>query len=273
MKFQLLLSIFLLTCAILPAQVVNEYLGDESILYSETKQINQFFRRFNGEERTTGDRIYQGDPLFHSTQLREGYLNMLFDKSNAAIADSLKRAFIREALRGPRFLDFHGGKWLAEVQCTFTYQGISQPLTLFLQLEEAPVGSKWVFTDVYFQPFKQMFVQPQTESGLPFLHPLSHELDFMNLEKVFREPSQADRFAASTYSPDYLTLFLYELKKGTFRFQTVNKVKFHFYQVNGWYFQVNDVQRQNPNRGWLITQLIRIPEGQEQRLLDFIYRK
>ena len=31
-------------------QGIGKYLGDESFMYAETKQINQFFRRFNAEE-------------------------------------------------------------------------------------------------------------------------------------------------------------------------------------------------------------------------------
>jgi len=36
------------------AQLVSD-LGDESKLYAESKQVNQFFRRFNGEEDEKGN--------------------------------------------------------------------------------------------------------------------------------------------------------------------------------------------------------------------------
>ncbi len=257
----------------LQAQELREYLGDESVLYAETKQINQFFRRINGEETTKGDRIYRGDPMFRSAQLRKLYIEMLFDRSNATMIDSVKRAFSTEVVERPLFLDFHGGEWLAEVSCTFRYQGIQQPITLFLKLEQAEVGSKWVFENVHFAPYKEMFASPAApESEMVFLHPLSHELDFMNLNKVFRQPAKADRFASHEFRPDFLTLFLFDLKRGVFDFQSVDKVRFHFYQFDGWYFQLNDIQRPGPNRGWLITQLVRVPQGQEDRLLQFIYR-
>ncbi len=267
----LLLCCFLVSLS--RAQGTREYLGDESVLYAETKQLNQFFRRFNAEEKVDGQRMYPGDSLYHNPRLRAFYLNMLFDQSSATLPDSLKRAFTSDVVRSPFFLDFHGGNWVAEVQCTFRYQGVDQPLTLFMELEQAEVGSKWVFRHVLFEPYRKQFYQPQLETGEPFLHPLSHELDFMNLSKVFREPSQSDRFASDAFRPDYLTLFLFEAKKGYFTFQTVNKVRFHFYQMSGWYFQLNDVQREGPNRGWLISHLFRVPASQEQKLQDFIFRR
>ncbi len=252
---------------------MGEYLGDESILYSETKQVNQFFRRFNGEESVEGRRLYIGDSLFRANRLRSFYLERLFDQASSTLQEFEKRAFIDEMVMQDRYLDFHGGNWVAEVHCTFSYQGGARPLILYLVLEEAEVGSKWVFDAVFFDLYEQMLTKRSLEASVPFLHPMSHELDFMNLNKVFRDPFEVGQYVKRDFQPDFLTLFLYELSQGKFTFQTVNKVRFHFFQLKGWYFQVNDIQRQSPNRGWLITQLIRIPAGQEQRLLDFIYRK
>ncbi len=56
------LSLFIaLFPVFLQSQTVGNYVEDESALYSSTKQVNQFFRRFNGEEDTKGDRYYPED--------------------------------------------------------------------------------------------------------------------------------------------------------------------------------------------------------------------
>lgn len=267
---------WLVLCSLtLPAQWMNDYLGDERVLYAETKQVNQFFRRFNCEETPDGQRVYPGDRLYRDKQLREEYLNMLFDQQNGSINGRLRTAFIADVMDGfsPAYLDFHGGEWFAEVLTSFTYRGRSYDMTLFLQIEEAEVGSKWVFTNVYFEPFQRLF-QTNGEEVLPrFIHPLSHELDFMNLIKVFRNGEKLEHYANKSYQPDHLTLFLYEMKMGSFRFETVKKVKFHFFQVDGWYFELSDVQREGPNRGWLITQLSPLPIGKKDLLLKYIYRQ
>ena len=52
------------------SQDVGQYLGDEAALYAETKQINQFFRRFNCEEDLQGKRLYEGDQSYHDQQSR-----------------------------------------------------------------------------------------------------------------------------------------------------------------------------------------------------------
>jgi len=258
-------------------QSLGEYLGDESVLYAETKQVNQFFRRFNCEESVEGERYYPDDELYHNKKLREKYLLALFDKENRSLDENLKKQFLQSVNgNSPRFLNFHGGEWFAEVQTSFKYKGKDEPIILFLKLEEAPVGSKWVFTHALFKPFQEVFSEggPASPANQPaFIHPLSHELDFMELIKVFRNKKNLEQYAKAGYSPDYLTLLLYEIKRGNLSFNTVNSVKFHFFQVEGWYFELKEFQRNSSNRGWLISQLVEIPKGQKELLLQYIYQK
>lgn len=271
---QLLLMFLLLWLCpfLLYAQIVKEYLGDESVMYAETKQVNQFFRRFNCEEGLDGNRFYPGDSLYHNPKLRRDYLDVLFDEQNTSITPSMKARFINAVKN--KYLNFHGGDWFAEVNTIFYYNGQEMPVTLFLQLEEAEVGSKWVFTNVYFEPFSRVF-EPRRESGTapPFIHPLSHELDFMNLIKIFRKDENVEKYALKGYAPDYLTLFLYELKRGNLTFKTVKKVKFHFFQIDGWYFELAEFMRSGFNRGWLISQMTEVPPGKKDILLKYIYHQ
>ncbi|MEO0334685.1 MAG: hypothetical protein AAF223_23930, partial [Bacteroidota bacterium] len=107
------------------AQGIGEYLGDEDVLYAETKQVNQFFRRFNGEEDIEGKRYYEGDKGYRNPKLRQKYLENLFDNQNRGISSAEKQSFIK-AVNGasnPTYLDFHGGQWFAEVKAQFNYQG------------------------------------------------------------------------------------------------------------------------------------------------------
>src|SRR5688572_3573646 len=67
------------------AQIVGD-MEDESRLYAESKQVNQFFRRFNGEEDEKGNRYYPGDKQHRSDKLRRQYLRVLFDESNSGIS-------------------------------------------------------------------------------------------------------------------------------------------------------------------------------------------
>jgi hypothetical protein len=251
----------------LQAQLVDD-MDDESKLYAETKQVNQFFRRFNGEEDEKGERYYPRDRLYRSVKLRKKYLEVLFDASNNNISRDLKTQFAKDVLdkSEPSLLDFHGGNWFAEVQTTFTMNGKSQNVTLIMELEKDHLGRKWVISKVYADMFKPYFGRDTTKVG-KFLHPLSHELDFMNLRKAFNNADSVSQFTVKRFTPDHLTLFLYEIKKGNLKFKTVQEVKFHFFQIEGWYFELSEFNRSGYNTGWLISNLVRLNNETEKNLL------
>lgn len=263
--------------AVLKSQSVGNFVEDESDLYASTKQVNQFFRRFNGEEDVKGERLYPEDKDYRTPELRKKYLNNLFNKENGLITDNLKSEFINHLLdnHDPVYLEFLGGDWFAEVTTTFLYLGKEQYLTLFLQLEKDTVGSKWVISQVFFEPFEKIFANQDSlrSNGQKFLHPMSHELDFMNLVRTFDSKSSLEHYLAWKYHPDYLTLFVYEFKKGNLAFKTINKVKFHFFQVDGWYFELADFNRKGYNTGWLISSLSKINKDEKDLLLKYIYHE
>ncbi|RMG19522.1 MAG: hypothetical protein D6730_21365 [Bacteroidetes bacterium] len=278
-KLICLLMLVLGTFPLLSQPSFGEYLGGEEVLNAETKQVNQFFRRFNCEESPAGKRYYPGDALYRDPRTREQYLEALFDKSNTSISPRKKAAFISDVVYGspPQFLNFHGGDWLAEVSAKFRYRGREEVIQLFLQLQEEPVGSKWVITRAYGDVFAREFAALNAGKDDPenqkFLHPMSHELDFINLGKIFQSTQQLEMYASQDFRPDHLTLFLFEMKRGNMKYVSVMDVKFHFFQIKNWYFELTDVQRPGKNRGWLITGLAEIPEHKKDLLLKFIYHE
>lgn len=254
----------LLSSLPLHAQLVDD--KDESKLYAETKQVNQFFRRFNGEEDEKGDRYYPKDKQYRNPKLRKSYLGMLFDASNSGIGNDVKTQFAKEVLDKSIILNFHGGNWFSEVNTIFTLNGKNLPITLFMELEKDHEGTKWVITKVYAQGFESYFKRDTTKVG-QFLHPMSHELDFMNLRKAFNNPDSASQFTGKRFRPDHLSVFLYEIKKGNLKFKSVEDMKFHFFQINGWYFELADFNRPGNNSGWLISNLVKVNNESEKNLL------
>ncbi|MFT7588011.1 MAG: hypothetical protein ACI959_000217 [Limisphaerales bacterium] len=245
-------------------------LGDETEFYAETKQVGQFFRRFNGEEGKDGERFYDGNPLYQDPEFRAAYLEILFDNESAGFSRDLKRRLIQSATEegNPVLLDFHGPQWFAEVICNFSYYGQSQKLTLFMKLEADRLGHKWVIDKVYFDPYADMWEIPSQPADEDFLHPLSHELDFMNLAKVFRKTNDLTEYTPRGYTPDQLTLFLKDVRGGALAFETVEDVSFHFFQVPGWYFELKDVRRSGFNTGWLISRIEEAPGNTEEESLE-----
>lgn len=246
---------------------------DDGRFAASTKQLNQFFRRFNAEESQDGmKRFYEGDTQYRDRELRGQFISILFDNETSGIPNELKTEFLREVLSEnyPQYLNFHREEWFAEVSAVFIYNGRPENVTLFLKIQPEGLGYEWVIDKVVFQPFKNIFNKP-TGANKGFLHPLSHELGFMNLRKAFQETDTPEAFTPKEYTPDYLTLFLYEMKKGSIRFETIRDVKFHFFQIRNWYFEVNQYNRPGFNTGWLIGNLVKLKPGDKETLLRYIY--
>jgi hypothetical protein len=274
MKQTAILIWICLLLAFLPAsgQNLGSAIGDEADLYAQTKQVNQFFRRFNNEEDRFGNRYYPGDSLYRDPGFRKVYLDMLFDSQSPFVQNSLKEEFVEQVNdpNHPVFLNFHDEKWFAELSMTFRHFKKRENLILFLQLEKENLGHKWVITNVYYDKFLRHFKKGDKEVIRDsFLHPMSHELDFMNIYKVFRDLTYTEYYASKTFKPDYRTLLFYELKMGNLEYESTGPLKFHFFHVDGWYFEVAYFNRPGPNSGWLISKLYKITEKEKEELIKF----
>lgn len=253
------------------AQSIGNFQMDESNLYAMTKQMGQFIRRFNYEEDQFGYKINPKDPAYHNRQKRQQSLSILFDQETYGSQPDLQRFFIEDVTADDStFMTFLGGRWYSEVSATFKYKGREVSLIMILGVEKEGLGSKWVLNNIYFSEFNKLFPTGEmAEKEKHFLHPMSHELDFMNIYKIFKEPEIIEYYAAKNFEPDYLTLFFYEVKKGNLIFQNVDSVKFHVFQIKDWYFEVSWFNRNGSNAGWLISNLIYLPEKEKKDLIKF----
>ncbi len=272
MRFLQLFIIICLATLVGKSQDFNKLTQDENILRAKTKQINQFFRRFNHEENANGKRLYPEDRNYRNNKKRKKYIDILFDNQSSQIPYDLKKQFVEEVVnpKAPKFLDFHAGKWYAEASCKFLFHGKEENILLFLELEEENSGYKWVITNVFFEYFNDFF-DTKVEGIGPFLHPLSHELDFMNLHEAFEKTEIIQEYAAKDYLVDFLSIFFYEVKKSNLTFETVSHVKFHFLQIDNWYFEVSEFIRHDFNSGWLISNLMKMTEDEKKQFVKIIH--
>lgn len=252
-------------------QTVGSFQMDETELYAMTKQMGQFMRRFNYEEDQFGEKLNPKDPRYRNNELRRQSLPILFDQQKYGTQTELQQYFIEDVTKGDStFMTFLGGRWYSEVSATFKYKGKPVNVILFLAVEKEGLGSKWVLTNVYFSEFNKMFPTGEmAEKEKYFLHPMSHELDFMNIYKAFKNAEVIEYYASKEYQPDYLTLFFYEIKQGNLVFQHVDGVKFHVLQIKDWYFEVSWFNRSGLNSGWLMSNVIYMPEKEKINLIKF----
>lgn len=271
----LILFLFILSIQFVPGQGLYSpgQPEDDGRFAASTKQVNQFFRRFNGEESQDGQtRFYPKDNQYRDRELRKNFIGILFDNETSDIPKEAKKDFINEVISEnlPKYLNFHGGDWFAEVNSWFTYRGKREQVILFMKLQPEGLGFEWVIDKVYFAPFKAAFDKDEGKAK-EFLHPLSHELGFMNLRKALQDNKKPESYTPKSFQPDYLTLFLYEIKKGNIKFETVTDVKFHFFQIDKWYFEVSQFNRPGFNTGWLISNLVKLSGKDKEVVMNYIY--
>ena len=245
--------------------------NDERALYTMTKQMSQFISRFNYEEDQYGKKLNPNSPDYRDREKRKSVLPLLFDMENERTNGSLRDFFIADLTEtNSNYFEFLGGKWYSEVSATFKWKGKSVDISMIFAIEQENLGSKWVLTNVYFPEFSKLFPKGDiAEQQKHFLHPMSHELDFMNIHKVFKTPECVEYYASESYSTDYLTLFFYEIKNGNLVFEKVNNEKFHIFQIDNWYFEVSWFNRSGYNTGWLISNLIFLKDNEKEELLKF----
>ena len=255
-----------------PAQTgsFGNFSEDETVLYAMNKQVGQFIRRFNMEENPSGKRLSENDKNYHNNKLRKQMLPHMFDTYNPRTSGKLQQYFIDDVTdkNHPVYLEFLDKNWYAEVSATFTANGQEVNIILFLTLEKENLGSKWIISNVYYSYFPHLF--PYTDDSvhqLYFLHPQSHELDFMNLHKALEDPAHIQLYASDDYRPDYLTLFFYQMKTGQLKFKHIDSVKFHFFQIKNWYFELSYFNRNDTNSGWLISNLKFVNEEDKKELI------
>ena len=247
-------------------------LGGEHNLYTMNKQVNQFVRRFNMEESPKGVPLDKTDKRYHNNALRKKLLPYLFDRQNPRTAGKLQQYFIEDVTnrQHPVFLNFLDRNWYAEVSATFDKDGEPVHLILFLTVEKAGLGSKWIISNVYDSELHNLFpVESKAGQMKYFLHPQSHELDFMNLNKPLKDPEHIEYYASTNYHPDYLTLFFYLMKTGALKFEHIDSVKFHFLQIPHWYFELSYFNRNSANSGWLISNLKYVSSEEKAQLINF----
>lgn len=251
-------------------QTIGKIEYDETLLYAEVKQVDQFFRRFNNEEDARGVKYDFKDPKYHNNDIRSKYFYALFDKYSILVTSDAKNEFSNYVLnpKNPYFLDFYNTEWYAEVSAKVLWNNSeTKEITYYFKLEHEREGYKWVISNIYFAPFDYLYT-PLSDSikESHFLHPKSHEIDFINLPKEFRDPEYFSAYLYKDYQPDPLTLYLYELKKGNIKFLNVDNTKFHFLINQKWYFEIIYFNRNEINSGWLISNLLPVSEQEYSTL-------
>lgn len=248
---------------------LSSSLLDSPELQMRVKNIDDFINRFNFSRDEKGNLIQYdssmrlkrerallwlcSEPLVKrwyvadsASELkpRPGTSNLLAGFVKTAALDSL-----------PRFLSYTQ-EWSAEATCSATYNGKPATLQLWMSMTTDTVrqGLQWVIDSVA-APFLSLPAHQTTR-----LNPVSHNLNFMELGKTCEvNPAAFPSFASADFRYDSRAVLFWLITHRMLKIEFVTHLKFHFRQIPGYHFTVENETAQGAHGGWLITDLKTIP--------------
>ena len=242
--------------------------------YLNVKQFNEFVDRFNYKTDFLGNTI---DSIFESKISREKYLEFLFNNEDSRLVSGddkysdnyvkLKKEFIQEVVSDSYLIDKYSIEIIAEAKSLVTYKNRSQEISVFLNQEIVNDGVKLVILSVnadFLNVLKQDTVL------LRFIPPTSNETNFISLKRVFDDKNFQHYYLYNGFSYDPLSTFLFAVNTGLVKFQYVNEIVYHIFDVNGWQLTIKEYNRATENSGWLIDDISRMENSFEELLEELI---
>ena len=230
----------------------------------KVKQIDEFIDRFNNADFTPIKHYLKEE--FPAERLdRQTLIISLFNQSDTTWREPKVRQFLEEVTQTPEppHLDFYGDGWYAEIDCTGQYKGKEENFTLTLAIEtiRRTGGAKWVIEGVS----ANFLSLPRSRDQRRALNPASYGTDFIGLIDALKDTANFRNYTRTRRQPSQLLLFFDELEEQQLIFEQVNRVKYHFLQIDNWIFTVEDFKRDTPNSGWLISDLMKVDDVQKMQ--------
>jgi hypothetical protein len=242
---------------------------EENFAY-EVKQIDEFFERFNNEGTLIKDYIFNNYDRLELS--REDLLKSLFNLKSKHLQKEMVVCFINRINdpESPVTLNFYDDDWYARLKCSVVYEKEVRDLFLLLRIQqEENGGSKWVVHQVY----ADFLNIPDGNDRKAFLNPMSHATDFMGLNKAFEDPQNLKAYLSSGFQDDQLSKFAIEMQNNKIAFKQVEDISYHFLQVDGWIFSVENFQRPEKNAGWLISRLMQADAAEKKEYKQHLLRE
>jgi hypothetical protein len=279
-----LLRLFFFFPFVLSAQISSNSLTDNFAF--EVKSIDDFIERFNFEQGTDFSN-YLKTAYPSVSYSRRTFLLSLFNQKNKSFYDNLDVDFFIHEVADtakPRYIHFSDYEWYAMAECKVIYKKKIRTLDLILKVERdvrksvkwSIVSAKAGFLGVNPNSYDSLYLTVKNEynknrmldSSRYFLHPVSHAIDFMNVDDVFSKKKHFDDYLYAGPKSAQLVRLTSLIHKSEIKFLQVNAISYHFLQVKGWIMIVDYFNRNERNSGWLINALTRATPEQKRIYLQ-----
>jgi hypothetical protein len=258
MKKVILISLFItLYSSIVSAQHISNSWNEEWLQH-RVKQIDEFMNRFNFERDIMNKPIINRDDV----EMRKKYIFSLFNadliyttnNKDSIFHEIEKFADIVVNLQNPVFLHFSDMAWTAEAICQANFKGKPIELSVFLKTEKISNNEyKWVIIDVKGGILN---LTPKLQDPRYMISPVDNELEFMNLpdiSDIYRK--DVIHYSYKSFQFDRLSAFYALIYNDLLKVNVVERLIYHFYQVPGYTFTVENFERAGKNTGWLISHI------------------
>lgn len=257
-----LLAIALLQPAIVHCQVFYNDAGtrEKHFIY-EIKQIDEFLDRFNDDKDSFIRKVYASYNKKFNIK-RADLINSLFNYESNEWDTLLIHRFVTtvtDPVR-PQLLFFNHPGWFAEVACNFRFRETTVTIPLVLKIDvDNKQQSRWLITGVQFNLTYSPTItrnEPAT-SDRHFIHPASHGNNFINLPKLLEDRDHlSSYFDDSFFKHPNAIAFFNALADQQLQIINIKSIRYHFMQIDGWIFTVEQFRRKALNSGWLINELM-----------------
>jgi len=277
--YQFTLLFLLLTNNLIFSQIKNS--GFTSQFAKQINSIDDFFERFNFE-KSAPFRQYLNKENPNMPYNRSNFLTILFNLNSTQLSPIHVEQFLKQVVDtiNPVHLNYNDHHWYAEIICKVTYQKKIQKLKLVLMVEEAAnKGYSWnivaadgAFLKMNNTPADSLKSANLKENKLPkvsnnkkfFLTPVSHGIDFTNLENVFINKQNIDDYIQTKQKSFELAKLIDLIKNSKIVFNQISNISYHLLQIDGWILKIDYFSRNNDNSGWLINELIMANEEEKK---------
>ena len=223
----------------------------DTLFDMNVSSINEFMTRFNGEDSHPDFR--DASPSIK----RISNLMMLFDMQSEKIRhkETTVRDFVNQVDSSDICLTFTDSLWFIETRSIVQYNNTEYEIGLYFKTEviESNVYRWAIFdaTDVLNNVIKL--------NKIRIIDPTDNEFDFLELRDRFKyDNKNAFAYKAMDRELDDLSVLITLIYNGQIIFKYVKKSAYYFYNVPGFKFKVELVNRKSNNAGWLITDIDRI---------------
>lgn len=217
---------------------------------AQVKSIDEFISRFNGDEAKPGlssDSLGRRNNIISLFDSKIPHTELVDDEWKKLVLD-----FIDTSLAWSGKLSISEEGTYADAKCCVKYGGKNYYITLLLKREKTARGkNKWAIAGVKGMSALGLFSDKRLT-----ISPVDHETHFMSLHDFFHANQKiTSAMRSNEREIDEMSFFFGMCVTKAIEFVQVDDLKFHFMDIPGYVFVVEEIGRQGTNCGWLITQL------------------